>query len=370
MTANSIFYFVNAEGSGHTRRAEAILQFLNVPVVIASERPELVKHLRQGDDVCHLPRLRLDRDRQLADDVLHIPYGEHRAYLERMKSVVDHCQRHHCSLAIIDVCAETAMVMRLCGIPYLYMRMSGKRNDAAHLQAYRAADGLIASYPQAFEEDWVPGWIRQKTCYVGGILSTKSSPGGGESISQKPYILVMRGGGSSQLTPDAIASAASLVPDYRWIGIGFNQPQMGQNFEILPRVADPTPYLQQAATVITNTGNNSVLEVGLQAKPLITYPEWRFFDEQVAKAEQLTKRNLATSLSKWPQTSDAWLEMLKQAAGLDTQAWSTILSADGAKQAAGYVTQQFDRVSEPFAAPTALRSSSVVDAIATPDYAR
>ncbi len=344
MTSHSILYVVNADGSGHTRRAEAILQHLDVPVVVASENPGLFKGLSPHTLVCRIPPLRLDGDRQLADDALHVPYGSDRAYLDRVQTMVELCDRHRCSLAVIDVCAETAMLMRLCGIPYLYMRMNGRRDDAAHFQSYRAAAGLIASYPQPFEEDWVPSWMREKTCYVGGI-STQPPPKSLAPVSQTPYVLIMRGKGVSQLTPAAIASASALVSDYRWIGIGFDQAQRGDNFEILPYVADSERYVQQAAIVIANTGNNSVLEIGHEAKPFITAPEWRFFEEQTTKAAQLAKHNLAVVLTEWPQTGEAWQAVLTQANRLDSNAWPKILSTDGAERAANYISEQFALVS-------------------------
>ena len=155
-------------------------------------------------------------------------------------------------------------------------------------------------------------------------------------MPQQPYVLVMRGKGASQLTPAAIASAASLVTDYRWIGIGFEPPQTGENFEILPYITDAASYIQQAAIVIANTGNNSVLEIGRHAKPFITMPEWRFFDEQAAKAAQLAKHNLAVVLTEWPKTDDAWRTVLTQTVSLDVQKWSTVLSTSGARQAPGW----------------------------------
>ncbi|MFE4108597.1 glycosyltransferase [Almyronema epifaneia] len=356
MTSPSIFYFVNAEGSGHTRRAEAILPFLDMPVVLASENPALFKQADSPHSLYPLPSLRSTGDRQLADDVLHLPYGRDRAYLPRVQAIVDLCQQHRCALAVIDVCAETAMIMRLCGIPYLYMRMSGKRDDAAHLQSYRAAVGLIASYPQAFEENWVPDWIRQKTCYVGGIASSKLIQVQEKPITPKPYVLVMRGKGTSQITLAAIASAAAFIPDYYWMGIGFEQAHTGQNFAVLPYVSDPIAYLQSAAIAIANTGNNSVLEVGFQAKPFITLPEWRFFDEQMAKAAMLAQHHLAVVLREWPQTGEAWQSVLAQTASLRPQRWPEILSSDGAQQAAAYITNQFEQFSPP--SPYAAQSTA------------
>lgn len=99
--------------------------------------------------------------------------------------------------------------------------------------------------------------------------------------------------------------------------------------------------------MVANTGNNSVLEIGLQAKPFITIPEWRFFDEQIAKAEQLSRHHLAVVLTEWPQTSEAWQTVLSQATDLNVSAWPTILSANGAQQAANYIKQKFDSLSQP-----------------------
>ncbi len=307
MISDSIFYFVNAEGSGHTRRAEAILRHLSMPTV------------------------------------LHIPHGRDRAYLSRIAAIASLCEQHRCRLAVIDVCVETAMLMRLCGIPYLYMRMSGQRDDAAHRQCYRAALGLIASYPQALEEAWVPDWMRIKTHYGGGIFVPPTHQTLAESMP-KPYILVMRGQGMSQLTPSAIAKAARQIPDYSWIGIGFDTPEVGNNWRVLPYVSNPGAYLRQADIVIANTGNNTVLEVGYWQKPLIALPEWRFFDEQAAKAQQLTRHQLAVVAPSWPDTAAQWRSLINQSRQLPVERWSQIVSDSGARRAADYIAQTFEQL--------------------------
>lgn len=340
MNANTLFYFVNADGSGHTRRAEAILSHLSMPTIIGSERPELFSASSSSVDLVKIPPIRGQDNRLLADDVLHVPYGRDRAYLERVRAITEICLHYRCRLAIIDVCVETAILMRLCGIPYLYMRMNGRRDDAAHLQCYRAATGLIASYPRAFEESWVPDWMRAKTHYGGGIFGPSQTIRSHRQLS-RPYVLVMRGKGMSQITPSAIAQAAGYVPEYDWVGIGFDALQIGPNWQILPYVAEPDVYLQQADIVIANTGNNSVLEVGHWQKPFITLPEWRFFDEQTAKAQMLAQHNLAIVITAWPTTAVHWRSLIEQAKALSVDMWPTILSHQGARRAADYISQVF-----------------------------
>jgi UDP-N-acetylglucosamine transferase subunit ALG13 len=334
-----VFYLVNADGSGHIRRAEAILQHLNVPAVVATEAPERFNGLPARHQIRRLPPLRPAGNNTLADDVLHLPYGQRGEYLTRVFTVCQLCKEYRCAIALIDVCAETAMTMRLCGIPYVYMRMSGRRSDTAHLQCYQAAMGLLASYPEAFEEQWVPQWIRSKTQYVGGIFALESTDMTWQ-VSQKPYVLVMRGSGNSTLTPFEIKKAARFISQYYWIGIGFDESAKGENYQIHPRVNEPTSYLKQADIVVANTGNNSVLEAGMYSKPFITLPEVRFFDEQLAKANQLAKLNLAVVLKHWPATAFQWQDALRRAKQLDVGRWNSIIALNGAKQAASYVEHQ------------------------------
>lgn len=346
-----IFYLVNAEGSGHSQRATAILQHLTIPVIVATESPELFSPSAAGHDIYQIPPLRTIAHTALADDILHMPYGQYGQYLSRVQAICDLCQQHRCQMAIIDVCVEAAMLMRLCGIPYLYMRMSGRRDDAAHLQCYRAAAGLIASYPAALEEAWVPPWMLAKTQYVGGIAKVPApvvsdiraaAKGQGSPLPPtSPYVLVMRGRGESRITAASIQAAAKLVADYYWIGIGFDGAAQGQNFQILPYVREAAAYIERAAVVIANTGNNSVLEVGRHRKPLITLPEWRFFDEQRAKAHQLEQLNLAVTLEDWPTSQAVWQQVLHRAQMLETGLWSEILAKDGAQQAAEYIMQKY-----------------------------
>ena len=347
MVEKTIFYFVNADGSGHTRRAESILQHLKIPAIVASEAPNLFKDLPSRHQVASIPKLRADNNTLLADDVLHIPYGNGGSYLDRVCKLCELCRQHQSVLAIVDVCVETAMVMRLCGIPYLYMRMSGKRNDAAHLQCYQAANELIASYPAAFEESWVPAWMRSKTQYFGGIFrQVPNLEKDNITFQEKPYILVIKGKGKSQLNALNVQKAACLIPNYYWVGIGFSNSETGENYQLLPYISNPTVYLRYADVVIANTGNNSVLEVGQYQKPLVTLPESRFFDEQTAKAERLVSQNLAIVLNSWPTTALEWEKVLERAQLLNTSLWPNILDKDGAEKAARYIEYKFRTLSE------------------------
>lgn len=362
MTPRPIFYFANAEGSGHTKRTEAVLQNLKIPAIVATEDPSLLRNVPALHRVHALPPWRSPDDAKLADDVLHVPYGRKGSYLERVYTTCQLCREYDCAIAVIDVCVEMAMTMRLCGIPYVYMRMSGRRNDAAHLQCYQAASGLLASYPEALEERWVPQWMRAKTQYVGGIFTQRAKPSSAAAVMQpideKPYVLVMRGKGDSTLTPLEIRQAASLVTNYYWVGIGFADAEQGQNYQILPYVDDPITYIKQAEVVVANAGNNSVLEVGRWGKPLITLPEVRFFDEQFAKARQLADRKLAVILKRWPSSTFRWQDALRRAKRLQVDTWSTILSEDGPQQAAHYIERQLAEVNE--AAPPVAASPQLL----------
>jgi UDP-N-acetylglucosamine--N-acetylmuramyl-(pentapeptide) pyrophosphoryl-undecaprenol N-acetylglucosamine transferase len=342
-----IVFYVNADGSGHAQRVLSILAHLKPSCLILTQDSDAFHALAKGRLGLHhvvetVPPVRTDDSRTLADDVLHLPYGRSGDYAERIARMATLCRDRACRLAVIDVCVETAMLMRLCGIPYVYMRMSGRRDDAAHLQAFRAAKALLASYPEKLEEDWTPDWVRAKTRYVGGLVTAPAKSGTAALDSDKPPVLVMRGKGDSSISASGIEKLAALFPDRQWIGVGFDEAREFPNGRVARFLPDIAALRDAADIVIANAGNNAVLEAGLARKKLIVLPEWRWFDEQKAKAEMLARNGLAILLETWPRDDDPeftaiWTRVLNAADDLDPGKWQGVVAEDGARRAADWL---------------------------------
>jgi hypothetical protein len=336
MPKKTLLYFVNNDGTGHWQRAQSILKHVNISTLVVAEgKPQHIT-LPQQHTFKPIPAIRNGADNRLGDDCLHIPYGKRQSYLSRLKAMIDIAEHYHCQYAVIDVCAEVAMTMRLAGIPYLFMRMNGNRNDAAHLQAYKAADALLATYPKILEEKNIPEWVKQKTIYTGGIINIESTT----SITVvKPIILIVKPKGKNSFTADHIKHLAAHIKNYEWQGVGFDRHEQGDNFRISTFIENLSFYIQMATIVITSTGNNSVLEAAYFQKPLITLPEPRFFDEQIAKAAILAEKNLAVVLEEWTTDITVWNSLLNKALNLNP--WGNIVSRESGKKAATAILRRF-----------------------------
>ena len=71
---------------------------------------------------------------------------------------------------LVDVSVEVALLARLCGVPFAYLRQTGERDDPPHQLAYRWAAGLLAPFPEWLEPARDAGLgPRAKTAYVGAI---------------------------------------------------------------------------------------------------------------------------------------------------------------------------------------------------------
>ncbi len=347
MVEPSLLYFFNSDGAGHRQRAQAIMRHLDMPVVGVAEMNPPNFYLKSRQYLETLPPLRLGNDDgRLADDTLHMPYGSRASYLPRLARLSEIATRYNVHYAMIDVCAETAMTMRLAGIPYCYMRMHGKRDDAAHQQVYKAADCLISSYPALLEQSDVAGWINNKTSYMGGIVNIDDSLS--PTSRNKPIILMLRGKGSNGMNAELLKMLAEHFDGYHWIGIGFDEHYIASNCEIHSFVSNTSAYLKGAALVIGSTGNNVTLEAGYYQKPFITCPEKRYFNEQYCKAEILQQLGLAVIADSWKVDTDYWQSLINSAFQLDMSKWKNVISPDGAKSAAAILQERFVHFSDAY----------------------
>ncbi len=348
----SILYFINTDGAGHSKRAVTIARHLKIPCHFVTEKPQQLRSiftdavLKGLPHTIHfIPTLRTeDHGLKLATDVLHIPFAKDGLYLARNKAIIDICARYKVKFAVIDVCVEIAMLMRLCGIPYIYMAMHGERSDLAHTQAFKAADRLLGSYPEQLENRETPDWVKAKTIYVDGIANVEDFD---ETSTKKPQyfpenkfiILLIKPKGKSSLSVDYIKKFSEEIDDYYWYGIGFEREDSGKNYTVETFVDDSLPYIRSADIIVANTGNNSVLEAGYFDKPLITKPERRFFNEHEMKAKALSEKNLAITIQELPTHTSQWRSLLQQVKSLNS--WNGMVKKYSTFSAAQAIEQRY-----------------------------
>jgi hypothetical protein len=277
--ATRIGIYVHHHGGGHAARAGAIGRALGergAAVTYLSSLPADV--LGPGECV----RLPLDTDR--GTDPGETPRELHFAPLgspglaSRMAAIAGWIERRRPDLLLVDVSVEVALLARLCGVPFAYLRQSGERDDPPHRLAYGWAAGLLAPYPEWLEPTDTPATIRERSGHVGAVTrfdgSARPTAGG-----RPRRALVL--GECGPLTTE-IADAA-------------------RGWEVLgPRQVD-LDLLARSAVVVAPAGANTVAEAAFARCGLVCMPQPRPFAEQTARGNDLERHGAAVVLNEPPE---------------------------------------------------------------------
>ena len=281
--------YVHHHGGGHAARAGAIGRAL-------AERGALVTYLSSlpperlgpGESIV----LPLDTDGGTepgpTPGELHFaPLGS-AGLAARMATIAGWIERRRPHLILVDVSVEVAMLTRLCGVPFAYLRQSGARQDPPHRLAYRWAAGLLAPYPRWLERRG-PDWIRDRTGYVGAVTRFDGSPRPGDEGRDQTVLVV---GECGPLTEEIVAGA----PGWEVLG---------------PRQVD-LALLSRCAVVVAPGGANTVAEAAFARCGLVCLPRPRPFGEQVARGEDLERDGAAVVLGE-PPDPGRWPALLEEA---------------------------------------------------------
>src|ERR1700733_3923612 len=163
-----IGYYVHHQGDGHRQRALAL----------AEPNPQRITLLGTGLNgrTRDVSSLELPDDRNVASSAfdgvdgapsrpqaLHYAPLNHAGVRARMGLIAGWISDAEPALLVVDVSVEVAMLARLCSVPVAFVRLNGRRDDPAHLEAYRAASLLIAPFDARLDNNEVPDWVREKT---------------------------------------------------------------------------------------------------------------------------------------------------------------------------------------------------------------
>jgi hypothetical protein len=288
--APRIGIYVHHHGAGHAARAGAIGRALRdrgaVVTYLSSLPPE---QLGPGESIV----LPLDTDRgsdpgEMPGELHFAPLGS-AGLAGRMAAISAWVERRRPHLMLIDVSVEVAMLARLCGVPFAYLRQSGVRDDPPHRLAYGWAAGLLAPFPERLERDETPAWIRARSGYVGAVTRFDGA--------ERPWprgrprrALVL---GECDALTEEIAAAA-------------------RGWEVLgPRPVD-LELLSRCAVVVAPGGANAVAEAAFARCALVCVPQPRPFAEQVARGEDLERDRAAVVLTE-PPPPNQWPRLLEDA---------------------------------------------------------
>jgi predicted glycosyltransferase len=311
-----IGYYVHHHGDGHRQRALAIADAARTPITLLGTG---LAGRTGSIPAIDLPDDRMDtagfdgRDQGRRPAALHYAPTDHEGLRHRVAMITDWIARARPGLLVVDVSVEVAMLSRLASVPTVYVRLSGRRFDRPHCDAFRGATALLAPFHAELDAVRTPQAIRRKTFYAPQIVATASSAPIEENVVLG---VVGRGGGPS----DGAwwAAAARAVPDWHWrvIGPATVPADLPPNLELRGWVDEADAMIARAAIVVGAAGDGLVSAVLAHQRPLVCLPESRPFDEQLAKAERLAALGAAVVSLRWPEP-EQWPGMLERARMLD-----------------------------------------------------
>ncbi|RYH00766.1 hypothetical protein EU805_16755 [Salipiger sp. IMCC34102] len=370
-----IGYFCHHQGRGHAVRAASIVNALEAtrPVTIFCARDDIFPPLRPGVTITRIPSL-FERTGQEDDRfaLLQTPQTLHCAPVgwpgirQAMTRIAAWFAAADPALMITDVSAEIAQMARICSVPHVAVLQHGDRDDQGHMAAYDGALGLLAPFHADLAQPEWPARHVVKTCFAGGLGDATDLPDRATArrrlkLGESDVVhLVVSGGGGSGVTSAPLGVAARAMPQVTWLTIGAVQTDWHAtepaNLRHAGWVDDPGLYIAAADLVVSSTGNTTCGQVLRAGKPWIVVPEWRYFDEQVKKAEALSRAGVAVHLPHLPSSAHRWTEAVDRAhADHDPAAQAGLLDPVPADKVARWIESL---LAEPHPELTELQGSS------------
>ena len=364
--------FVHHQGRGHAERIAALARALEGahPMVLFCARGDAFASLPSGTEVIEIPSLfEAPGGTPPAMDDLPTPATLHCAPVgwptirRAVAQVTGWLDRADPALFVTDVSAEMAQVARIASVPTVCVLQHGDRSDAGHVAAYEGAAGLLAPYAAALEQPERPGWMRARTHHAAGIGVARPAPLPRDAACRalgldpaRPVVAVISGGGGGGIPLAPLTMGARARPDAQWVVAGqvareWHETVPG-NLRLDGWTDGVDAHLAAADAVCTSAGNTLCHQVLALGRPWLVVPEWRYFDEQAAKAEALARAGAAHVLPRWPGTPGGWIAALDAAARLDASAQRALFDADAARGAADWLAALAARLWAMPAAPS------------------
>ena len=357
-----IGFFVHHQGRGHANRTKAIVERMDDrPVHVLTADPTLFDGFDRPLVIHPLPNMIGAPQASAAleafdtPSVLHcVPMGTP-AMREHMGLIAKHFLEDDPGLFVVDVSSEIALLARIHSVPAVSIRMHGNRSDIGHLGAYEASAAMLAPFSEAIEQADYPDWARARTHYTGGLCTTTDPVPTREAARAaldldpgQELIVVLTGGGGSGTPWAPLTVGARAAPDARWVALGpVHREGHETEFANLTHegwVDGITAWLAAADIVIASAGDNTVHEIARVGRPFLVVPEWRYFDEQWRKAQELDRIGAAAMLPVWPGNLADWRAALDRARGIDLDSQRALFSEDAAASAARFLMETCDRL--------------------------
>jgi hypothetical protein len=286
-----------------------------------------------GPASCSLSRVGRDKEQlELPAELHYAPIGSP-GLRRRMATIAAWIAAASPDLLLVDVSVEVALLARLCGTRFAYVRQTGRRDDPPHRLAYGWAAGLLAPYPEWLEAGWAPPELRARSGYVGAVTRFDGAPR--PELTARPRRALVLGEGAERIG----ATLAAAAPNWDvLIATGHDTDRAG-GVDPAPGGIDPgsvdLDLLASCAVVVSPAGANTVAEAAFAGCGLVCLPCERPFGEQVARGEDLERTGAAVVRAAPPERAE-WPELLEEA--LDRRpALARWADGGGAGRAAAYL---------------------------------
>ena len=224
------------------------------------------------------------------------------------------------------------MRARLASVPVVYVRLGGARDDAPHVQAFRAARALLAPFAAPLDDPATPDWVRTRTRYAPGLVARPAAT----PVDPRSVVVVI-GAGGAMGDGEVWARAARAVPDRVWTVIGPCAPARDPpaNLMLAGWVEDADARIAGAGVVVGGAGDGVVGAVLAARRPFVCLAEDRPFGEQRAKAARLVAVGAAIACDD-AAIAD-WGALMMRAAAIGPAASAALDDPDGAARTAAYL---------------------------------
>ena len=370
-----IGYFVHHQGRGHAERAASIVNALSAdrPVTLFCARADIFPPLGKHVSIVTIPSLfEAPADAAPALANARTPATLHCAPLgwgsitKAVATIARWFDEARPAVFVTDVSAELAQLARIASIPCITVLQHGDRDDPGHMAAYESAIGILAPYSETLEQPGRPDWMTAKTHHAPGVGIDPVPADRAEARralglpADADIVLVVAGGGGTGTPGTPLTLGARAEPDSLWLTIGAVEQEWHAtppgNLRHLGWVGDPDRYIAAADRIVSSAGNTTVHMIAAAGRPWIVVPEWRYFDEQLAKARALDAAGGAVVLDHWPAHGRAWTDAWRAAAGLDLARQRALVDPDAATETALWLERQ----------ATAAWSEALVEIVAEP----
>lgn len=287
---SGIGWYVHHHGRGHLTRFEAVRPHVAAPVVVFSsleppaDLPERTRWIVLPRDDAPFERAGDRRDPRDADPtvggMLHwAPLG-HPGHRRRLALIAQGAVEYDLDGFVVDVSVEVAVWVRMLGLPTVVVAQPGDRTDGVHTLAYRAADRILAPWPEGLAPSALLEQFRDRVEWVGGVSRFADRPA--TAAREDRTVLVLGAALPASSFSEARDEAAAAGWAFHAVGA-----------DAAPWRADPWDALCAATVVVSAAGQNSIADVAAARAHALVLPQDRPFGEQHATAEALERAGLA-----------------------------------------------------------------------------